>query len=97
MGESPNAASAPLESSRLVGSWQVQGLDFEELTLESDGTFRAHLHQRPFDSGRWELKAGNLLLAGDGMGAYRIDGLGLQATTLTGTVDGKSVQWTLIP
>jgi len=72
-------------------------LDFEELTIEPDGTFRSFLHQRPFDSGRWEIKDGSLVLTADGMGSYRIDTLRRRATSLAGMIEGKPVKWELIP
>lgn len=52
-------------ASQLIGDWQTQGSN--ELTIsftEEAGkrVFRSHLHQRPFETGQWQLLDGQLLL-----------------------------------
>jgi hypothetical protein len=84
----------PCTAETAAGSWRtVTGADFEEITLEADGTFASHLHARPFLAGTWTLADGVLVLAADGDTTIRIDGPGC-ASQLTGTTDGQAVAWT---
>ncbi len=48
----------------LIGSWQwTQGpASWQSIILDQDGNYYTHLHDRPFDSGTWNLESGILSL-----------------------------------
>ncbi|MCA9675079.1 MAG: hypothetical protein H6709_06890 [Kofleriaceae bacterium] len=92
-GPGGRVAALPCTAETVAGSWRVEaGSDFEEITLESDGTFLSHLHDRPFLGGTWSVDDGALVLSGDDGTATRIDGARC-ATALIGTTDGADVRW----
>jgi hypothetical protein len=53
-----------LDREAITGNWQTDG-DFEEISLEADGTYATFLLDRPFDSGQWEFSNERLRLVSD--------------------------------
>ncbi len=99
-GECPRAnhAHSGLLRARLVGAWQTEGTDFEELTLEADGTYATHLHARPFGAGTWTVEGDATtsprLVLREGDDAVVTAELGdVGDREATGTIDGSPVRW----
>jgi hypothetical protein len=95
----PEDAKAPaLDPATLVGSYKTEGTDFEELTLEADGSWSSFLHARPLYSGTWRYADGVLSLGAGNVdepivlrGATQTAGGGL-----AGEFRGKPVTWARI-
>ena len=86
-------AARPCTAETAAGDWVTEtGSDFEEISLEADGSFHSHLHARPFTSGRWTVADGAVVLEGDDGSTVRIDGARC-ATQLFGAEGDQAVRW----
>lgn len=61
----PPPPAPKLSKADVVGDYTTDGGDFEEVSLDEDGTFRSFLHARPFYSGTWTLDGTTLTLETD--------------------------------
>jgi hypothetical protein len=88
------AAPAALQNKDVVGSFKTDGGDFEEITINADGTWSSYLHSRPFYSGTWTLSESTLTLTSEAAGApmvfaeITVTDKGIEAKK-----NGKKVQW----
>jgi hypothetical protein len=81
----------------LAGSYQVTGMEFEELTLSADGTFQSHLHARPFTSGTWTQEGASIVLKGADGSVVQVTAVERRGKIVAGSVEGKPVEWTPLP
>lgn len=82
----------------LIGGWRVikgQTTGFESITLDSDGLYYSHLHDRPFDDGTWELAKATLILrsSADGLSNVQFTHVSLEGKKLKMNVGAVVTVW----
>ena len=89
---------APVSEKKITGNWKaIKGADREEISFsfeEGEKKFVSYIHQRPFETGSWEIKNGKLYIYYDGNGDNKKDEYftSLNRRTLTLTKTGGIIE-----